>query len=142
MEEKKIVSKKVMIGGAVTTAVIVATIVGFIMNRETPEQKVAKLLDLGQCAVEDYEGAGILLDDNAELLEVLEAAGQDHFIMKDTESDPVGLYIMDGEYYLYYGDYVDEVREGYSLRSCGDVCAGGGGCGRQEDGKGGRECAP
>ncbi len=64
------------------------------------------------CAAEDYEGASRLLADNSDLLAKLEAAGTDRYICKETEGNPVGVYVIDGKHYLYYGDYNGEMREG------------------------------
>ena len=59
METKKVMSKKQIIGGAIATAVVVVLVLVLLANRDAPEKRVARLLDLGnQYLLDlDYEQA-------------------------------------------------------------------------------------
>ncbi len=64
------------------------------------------------CNSEDYLGVAQLLTDSSDLLADLQSAGMDRYIYDNLDECSAGIYVIDGNYYLYVGDFVDGIRQG------------------------------
>ncbi|MBQ9436845.1 MAG: hypothetical protein IJU50_00775, partial [Lachnospiraceae bacterium] len=84
--------------------------------RQELEEKLNELASEATklCAEEDYEGVSRLLIENREFIwDGFKKAEMAQYILADQS---IGLYeIRDGVFYLYYGDYAGEKREGHGV---------------------------
>lgn len=98
------------------TAIIIVCMVGIIMRLyQSPQKRMAKLLDLGQEYLEDekYEQAFVVFD---EVLDIEAKNKQAYQGMEDTATKWGYLLVEDGE----YDDAIAVVKKGYQRTKVND----------------------